>query len=155
MDEGSAFARAQAALRDGFGFDELAEFIVGGLGCDRFVVAEELPLREIMQVEPGFELGEVGQCWALGQQAAGDELRASLLHADFEGGIRFGIERTRLAVFDLVLPHPATMRLANLDLDTGVLFSPFPNESLHFAKTVDVVVVSSVLANFEPAIGVE
>ena len=59
MDEGGAVARAQAALRDGFGFDERAKFIVGGVGRDRFVVAEELPLREVLQVQLGFELGEV------------------------------------------------------------------------------------------------
>lgn len=155
MDEGGAFARAQAALRDGFGFDERAEFIVGGGRGDRLVVAEELPLREIVQVELGFELGEVRERGTLRQQAAGDELRAGFLHADFECGIRFGIERHRCAVFDFVLPHPSAMRMANLDLDAGVLLSPSPDESLHFAESFDVGVVGSVLADFEPAVGVE
>ncbi|TWT98744.1 hypothetical protein Pla100_19100 [Neorhodopirellula pilleata] len=50
MDEGGAFARAQSALRDGFGFDEGAKFIVGGGGFDRFVVPEKVPPREAAQI---------------------------------------------------------------------------------------------------------
>ena len=44
---------------------------------------------------------------------------------------------------------------ADLDLDAGMLFSPSPNESLHFAESFDVIVVRSVLADFEPAVGVD
>ncbi|TWU04107.1 hypothetical protein Pla100_10440 [Neorhodopirellula pilleata] len=51
MDEGGAFARAQSALRDDFGFDERAKFIVGGFGRDRFVVPGKLPLREVVQIK--------------------------------------------------------------------------------------------------------
>ncbi len=83
MDECGAFAWARTALRDGFGVDERAKFIVGGVGCDRLVVAEELPLWEVVQVQLGFELGEVGERRTL-PKLAFVKLRASLLHADFE-----------------------------------------------------------------------
>jgi hypothetical protein len=45
--------------------------------------------------------------------------------------------------------------LADLDLDAGMLFSPSPNELLHFAESFDVFVVRSVLADFELAIGLD
>lgn len=51
MNELGAVAWAEAALRDGLRFDEGAKFIVGGVGGDRFVVAEELPLREVAQIQ--------------------------------------------------------------------------------------------------------
>ncbi len=152
MDEGGAFAGAQAALRDGLRFDEGAKFIVGGVGGDRFVVAEELPLREILQLQLGFELREVRECGTLRQQAAGDELRAGFLHADLERSIGFGIERHGFAIDDVVLPHPASMRLADLDLDARVILSPSPNKMFDFAESFDVVIVRTVLADFESAV---
>ncbi len=82
MDERAAVTWAEFALRDGFGFDECAKLLVGGVCCDCFVVAEELPLRKIVQVEFGFEPGEVRQCGTLQQHAAGDELRTGFLNAD-------------------------------------------------------------------------
>ena len=36
-----------------------------------------------------------------------------------------------------------------------MLFSPSPNELLHFAESLDVFVVHSVLADFELAIGLD
>ena len=48
MDELGAVRWAEPALRDSFGFDERAKLIVSGFGNDRLVVAEQLPLREIV-----------------------------------------------------------------------------------------------------------
>ena len=106
-----------------------------------------------MQSQLGFEFGEVGQSGTFPQHAL-MKLRAGLLHADFERGVRFGVERHRLAVLDVVLPHPTAMRLADVDLDAGVLFSPSPDELLHFLEASNVFVVRSVLADFEPAVRV-
>ncbi len=118
------------------------------------VIAEELPLGQVVKLELGFELGEVGQGGTLPQHAA-MQLCACFLQTDSVGGIGFGIERHGFAVDDLVLPHPTSVRLADLDLDAGMLLSPPPNELLHFAKSLDVFVVHSVLAYFELAIGLD
>lgn len=77
------------------------------------------------------------------------------MQTDSLGGVGFGIKRHGFAVDDLVLPHPASVRLADLDLDAGILLSPPPNELLHFAESFDVFVVRSVLADFELAIGLD
>ena len=151
MDELGAARWAEAALRDGFGLDELADFVVAGGRRAGLVVAEELPLGQVVELQLGFELGEVGQGGALPQHAE-VELSACLLQTDSVGGVGFGIEWHGLAVDDLVLPHPASVRLADLDLDAGILLSPSPNELLHFAESFDVFVVRSVLADFEPAV---
>lgn len=154
MNEFGAARWAQTALRDGFGLQELADFFVAGGRRAGLVVAEELPLGQVVECELRFELGKVGQGGALPQHAA-MELSAGLLQADSVGGVGFGFERHWLAVDDLVLPHPTSVRLANLDLDAGILLSPSPNELLHFAESFDVFVVRSVLAYFELAIGLD
>ena len=87
MGECGAFAGAQAALRNGFGFEERLQFTVSGFVRTRLVVAEKLPLRQIMQTQFGFELGEVGQCGTFPKPAF-MKLCASFLHADFERGVR-------------------------------------------------------------------
>ncbi len=154
MNELRAARWAQAALRDGFGLQELADFVVAGGRRAGLVVAEELPLGQVVELQLGFELGEVGQGGALPQHAE-VELRACLLQTDSVGGIGFGIKRHGFAVDDLVLPHPASVRLADLDLDAGMSFSPLPNEMLHFAESLDVFVVRSMLAYFELAISLD
>lgn len=153
MNELGAACGTKTALRDRFGLEELADFVVAGGRRAGLVVAEELPLGQVVKLELGFELGEVSQGRALKQKTVFSELCACLLQTDSVGGVGFGIERHGLAVDDLVLPHPTSVRLANLDLDAGVLFSPSPNETLHFAESLDVFVVRSVLADFELAIG--
>ena len=65
MSEGGAFARAEAALRNGLGFEERLEFFVGGDGGAGFVVAEELPLGDVVQLQLRFQLTEEGQSRAL------------------------------------------------------------------------------------------
>ena len=152
MDELEAARGAEAALRDGFGLQELADFVVAGGRRAGLVVAEELPLRQVVELQLGFELGEVGQGGALKQKTVFSELSAGLLQTDSVGGVGFGIKRHGFAVDDLVLPHPASVRLANLDLDAGILLSPSPNEMLYFAESLDVFIVRSVLAYFELAI---
>ena len=87
MGKCSAFARTQAALGNGFGFEEGLQFSVSGFLRTRLVVAEELPLRQDLQTQFGFELGEIGQCGTFPKPAF-VKLRASLLHADFERGVR-------------------------------------------------------------------
>ena len=83
------------------------------------------------------------------------ELRASSLHAGPKCGFWPEVEWDRLTVLDVVLPHPTTMRLADLDLDAWVILSPSPDEMLDFAESLDVIVVRAVLADFESAVGVE
>lgn len=61
MDELGAARWAEAALRDGFGLQELADFVVAGGRRAGLVVAEELPLGQVVELQLGFELGEVGQ----------------------------------------------------------------------------------------------
>lgn len=154
MNELVAARWAEAALRDRFGMRELADFVVAGGRRAGLVVAEELPLGQVVKLELGFELGEVGQGRALPQHAT-MKLRASFLQADFECGIGAGIERNGFAVDHFILPYPTSVRLSDLDLDAGMLFSPSPNELLHFAESFDVIVVRSVLADFELAIGLD
>lgn len=60
MDEGSAFVRAKYTPRDGFGFNERAKLIVGGVGWDGFVVAEEFPLWEVVQAKNRIDVVELG-----------------------------------------------------------------------------------------------
>ena len=116
------------------------------------VVPEELPLGQVVELQFEFELGEVGQGGALPQHAA-MELGACVLQTDLVGSVGIGIERHWFAFDDLVLPHPASVRLADLDLNARMLLTPLPNELLHFAKSCDVFIMRSVLANFELAIG--
>ncbi len=47
------------------------------------------------------------------------------------------------------------MRLANLDLDAGMVFSPLPDGVFRFAESFEVSRVRAVLADFESAIGVD
>ncbi len=63
------------------------EFGVGCVRSARFVVAEQLPCRDLLQIQLGFELCEVGQRGAFPKHAS-KELGAGLLHADFECGMR-------------------------------------------------------------------
>ena len=154
MDELGAARWTESALRDGFGLQELADFVVAGGRRAGLVVAEELPLGQVVELQLGFELGEVGQGWAFPQHSE-VELCACFLQTDSIGGIGFGIERHGFAVDDLVLPHPASVRLSDLDFDAGMLVSPLPNKLLHFTESLDVFVVRSVLADFELTIGLD
>ena len=104
-----------------------------------------------MKAQFGFELGEVRQCGTF-PKLAFIKLGAGFLHANFERGVGPGIERHWFAIRHLVLPHPTAVRLSNFDTDSGKLFSPTPNEVFDFAKAFEVLVVHSVLADFESAI---
>ncbi len=146
---------AEAALGDGFGLQELADFVVAGGRRAGLVVTEELPLGQVVELQLGFELAKVGQGGALKQKTVFSELSACFLQTDSVGGVGFGIERHGFAALDFVLPHPTAVRLADLDLDAGMLFSPFPDDLLHFVESLDVFVVRSVLADFELAIGLD
>lgn len=65
MDELGAARGAEAALGDRLGLDELADFVFAGSRRAGLVVAEELPLGQIVELQLGFELGEVSQGRAL------------------------------------------------------------------------------------------
>lgn len=153
MSELGTARGAEAALGDRLGLQELADFVVVGGWRAGLVVAEELPLGKVVKLQLGFEPGEVGQGGALEQKTVFAELSACFLHADFERLAWFGIERHRLAVDHVVLPHPTLVRTADFDLDTSVLLTPSPNESFYIVKSLDVFVVRSVLTDFKSAVG--
>src|SRR5690606_12004156 len=100
MDELGAARRAETALWDGFGLQELADFAVAGGRRAGLVAAEELPGRDVVEFEFGFELGKIGQRRAFPQHFA-IELRAVSLQADAIRPGRLGIEWHRFTVFDL------------------------------------------------------
>jgi hypothetical protein len=51
VNELGAARWAEAALRDGFGLKELADFVVAGGRWASLVVAEELPLGQIVKLQ--------------------------------------------------------------------------------------------------------
>ena len=63
-----------------------------------------------------------------------------------------GIEWHRLAIDDVVLPHPAFVRLANVDAKLGILLTPTPHYRFHVAEPFDVVLMCSMLADFKLAL---
>ena len=56
---------AEAALRNFFGREEVANLLVGCGWWAGLVVAEELPVGDVFKVELSFELAEVRQCGTL------------------------------------------------------------------------------------------
>src|SRR6056297_2868724 len=79
MNELRAMRRTQTALGDCFRLQEPAHFSIARVGPTGLVIAERLPLRQVVQLQLGFELVEVGQCWTFGETAP-DKLCAGFLH---------------------------------------------------------------------------
>lgn len=104
-----------------------------------------------MHLQLHVELIEVGKCRTLPQHASMKLLKC-LLKTGSVCGLGVGIERHWFAIDDLVLPDPASVRLADLDLNARVLFSPSPNEMFHFTESLDLFGVRSLLANLDSAV---
>jgi hypothetical protein len=74
------------------------------------------------------------------------------LHTDAVRSVWLGIERHRLTIDNVVLPHPAFVRLANVDSDLGILLAPTPHDRFHFAEPFEVVLMRTMLADFKLAL---
>ena len=61
MLEWNLVIRAEAALRDLFGREEVANLSVGGGRWAGLVVAEQLPVGDVFEVELSFEAAKVRQ----------------------------------------------------------------------------------------------
>jgi hypothetical protein len=74
------------------------------------------------------------------------------LHTDAVRSVWLGIERHRLTIDNVVLPHPAFMRLANVDAKLGIILSPTPHYRFHVAESFEVVLMRTMLANLKLAL---